>query len=182
MARLDRNQWIQAAFDALCDGGADALRVEPLAKRLGVTKGSFYWHFPNRRSLHEAMLEAWEDIGTSAIIDVVDAKAADPAGRVRALAHLTMTLPGRGAAIEASLRSWAANDSEVATVLKRVDGRRVGYVVDLLKAHGLTTERARTRAELLYRAVIGEFAWRHSGADMVEAAQIDEFVDLLVSD
>ena len=57
--RLDAAAWIAAAFDALADGGIDAVRVEPLAKALGITKGSFYWHFADRRALLDAMLDAW---------------------------------------------------------------------------------------------------------------------------
>ena len=58
-ARLDAAAWIAAAFDALAEGGIDAVRVEPLAKALGITKGSFYWHFADRRALLDAMLDAW---------------------------------------------------------------------------------------------------------------------------
>ena len=57
--RLDAAAWVAAAFDALADGGIDAVRVEPLAKALGITKGSFYWHFADRRALLDAMLDAW---------------------------------------------------------------------------------------------------------------------------
>jgi len=59
--RLDAAAWIAAAFDALADGGIDAVRVEPLAKALGITKGSFYWHFADRRALLDAMLRHFED-------------------------------------------------------------------------------------------------------------------------
>src|SRR6185503_7754202 len=58
-ARLDADAWIAAAFDALAKGGIDAVRVEALAKALDITKGSFYWHFADRRALLDAMLEAW---------------------------------------------------------------------------------------------------------------------------
>src|SRR6187455_2093287 len=65
--RLDAAAWVVAAFDALADGGIDAVRVEPLAKALGITKGSFYWHFADRRALLDAMLTAWADGRTAAI-------------------------------------------------------------------------------------------------------------------
>ncbi|MGB9368496.1 MAG: helix-turn-helix domain-containing protein, partial [Xanthobacteraceae bacterium] len=65
--RLDAGAWIAAGFDALADGGIDAVRVEPLAKALGITKGSFYWHFADRRALLDAMLESWAEGRIAAI-------------------------------------------------------------------------------------------------------------------
>src|SRR5690348_17007444 len=65
--RLDAEAWIAAAFDALADGGVDAVRVEPLAKALAITKGSFYWHFADRRALIDAMLAAWAEGRIAAI-------------------------------------------------------------------------------------------------------------------
>src|SRR3954452_16256300 len=66
-ARLDAEAWIAAAFDALAEGGIDAVRVEPLAKTLDITKGSFYWHFADRRALFDAMLASWADGRITAI-------------------------------------------------------------------------------------------------------------------
>ena len=65
--RLDAEAWIGAAFDALADGGIDAVRVEPLAKALDITKGSFYWHFADRRALLDAMLGSWAEGRIAAI-------------------------------------------------------------------------------------------------------------------
>ena len=66
-SRLDASAWIEAALEALADGGVEAVRVEPLAKALDVTKGSFYWHFADRRALIDAMLTSWSDGRIAAI-------------------------------------------------------------------------------------------------------------------
>lgn len=181
MRKLSRNEWISGAFEALCEGGFDALSVEPLAKRLGVTKGSFYHHFENRRSLHLALLGEWERLGTSQIIDEVSDTAPDAAARLRALAFQTMRSDPFTDAIETSIRSWAATDAEVSEVVGRVDARRLGFVEQLLRELGMPKGLARRRSMLLYRVLIGEFMWRTSGGPIMSTREIDEFVDLLIT-
>src|ERR671934_2749006 len=79
--RLSRERWIEAALDALADGGVAAVAVEPLAVRLGVTKGSFYWHFRDRDQLLAAALKEWERTGTEELIKRLD-QIADPRARL----------------------------------------------------------------------------------------------------
>src|SRR5437763_15488297 len=86
-ARLDAEAWIAAAFDALAEGGIDAVRVEPLAKALDITKGSFYWHFADRHALLDAMLAAWTDGRVTAIREQA-ATGRAPDGGMRDLADL----------------------------------------------------------------------------------------------
>src|SRR5215470_15475319 len=76
VARLDADAWIAAAFEALAEGGIDAVRVEPLAKALGITKGSFYWHFADRRALIDAMLGSWAEGRIAAIREQATAHGA----------------------------------------------------------------------------------------------------------
>ncbi len=180
MRKLSRHEWIAGSFDALCDGGIDALRVEPLAKRLGVTKGSFYHHFENRRALHLAMLAEWERLGTLAIIDQVAGAEVGAEKRLRALAHRTMEIDPISDAIENSIRAWAATDEVVAEAASRVDDQRIAYVVGLLREIGLSPALAKRRARLLYRVLIGEFMWRNAGGPATTAKEIDEVVDLLL--
>ena len=70
--RLKRQDWVDAALEAIADGGLAAVAVVPLAERLGATKGSFYWHFPSREALIEAALAAWEQTTTSAVIAEIE--------------------------------------------------------------------------------------------------------------
>ncbi len=166
------------AFDLLCEGGIHALRVEPLAARLGVTKGSFYHHFDNRRALHMAMLASWEERGTTQIITMVEAAETDPASQLRELAAQTFAHHGPADPIETAIRSWAATDNEVAEVVARVDQRRIDFVLQLAIAVGLDRDVALRRTLLFYRALIGEFFWRHAGGAPIEQSAIDEMVEL----
>ncbi len=180
MRKLSRDEWVAGAFEALVDGGIDALRVEPLAKRLGVTKGSFYHHFDNRRALHLALLAGWEAIGTSQIIDGVGEAAVGPAEQLRVLAHRTMQVDPYSDAIENAIRAWAATDEVVAEAAARVDATRLDYVAGLLRSIGLPAPLARRRSNMLYRILIGEFMWRRAGGPATTKREIDEIVDLLI--
>ena len=181
MRSLSHDAWVAGALTVLAEGGIDALKVEPLAARLGVTKGSFYHHFANRRSLHVAMLDAWERAGTTQIIDDVDAASTTPDDRLRRLAHRTMRSDPTSDAIENALRAWATTDAEAAAAVGRVDERRLDYAADLLRATGMTPAVARRRARLLYRVLIGEFVWRSSGGPTATSADIDDTVDLVLA-
>ena len=151
--RLGREHWVEAAMAALTDGGIDAVRVETVAKQLGVTKGSFYHHFENRRVLHLAMLETWEQLGTHAIIDLVEQEQT-PESRLRNLVQVTIDTDPESDAAEAAIRSWAATDPVAAEVAERVDHRRIEYVVGLLVDYGMERRQAQRRANLLYLSLI----------------------------
>ncbi len=181
MRKLSRNEWIAGAFEALTDGGIDSLRVEPLAKRMGVTKGSFYHHFENRRSLHLAMLAEWERRGTAQIIDEVEDSTTAPADRLRALGVRTFAADPVSDGIETSIRAWAAIDPVVAEVVSRVDDRRLGFVVKLLVDAGMPRPLAKRRARLLYRTLIGEFVWRTAGGPASTKRELEEMSDLLLA-
>ena len=171
--------WIVAGMAVLGEQGADAVRVEPLARALGVTKGSFYWHFRDRDALLRAMLEHWQGFATQAIIDRIDALGGTPAARLRALVVTT----GRGKRtprIENAIRAWGARDRDVRAVLQSVDARREAYVRNLLVEHGLTPAQATARARILYLAMIGEFAWTSHGGAPSGAGPWRELVDLVL--
>ncbi len=159
MERLDRQSWVDAGLAALAQGGLAAVRVELLAKRLSVTKGSFYWHFPGREALLAAMLEVWEQRQTGAVIAAVEAAGGPPEER---LARLSAALSGLDLRLEAAMRGWGAADAQVRAALGRADARRCAYLQELIERAGVPPEPARARARLVYFALIGEIA---SGAE-----------------
>jgi AcrR family transcriptional regulator len=167
--------WIEAAFGALVAGGVRAVRVESLARELGLTKGSFYHHFANRRALLDAMLAGWRDQGTDAIIAHVDTYP--PSGRLRALLELSLSAHS-GDAIEGAVRAWAASDAAARAVVDDVDARRVRYVADLLTGMGLPHDEALRRSRVLYRVVIGDAFWRASGGPPLDPDELAAVVRL----
>lgn len=161
---LGEAKWIAAALDLLARKGVAAVRVEPLAASLGVTKGSFYWHFSGRQALLDAVLAAWEARATAAVIARVEGAARRPSERLPRLVTL-IARSRKAPAVEQAIRAWGAVDVRARRVLARVDARRIAYVRGLLRAEGLAGDVARRRAQLLYLAVIGEFTWvSHGGA------------------
>jgi len=154
--RLDTAAWIEAALGALADGGLEAVRVEPLAKALAVTKGSFYWHFADRRALIDAMLTSWSD-GRIAAIRQQSGGAGTPDMRLRHLAELyTRHANMRGLAIELSIRALARSDSRAADAVRAVDSERLKQVAQLFGALGWTASDAQARAVLFYSYLFGE--------------------------
>ncbi len=179
--RLGPEAWVAAAFSMLGKGGVEAVRVEPLAERLGVTKGSFYWHFKDRRALLDAVLDAWEEQATAAIIARVDSKMGTPKERLAVLMRLTTTVD-EGAAVEHAIRAWGATDQGVRRRLSKVDETRQAYVRDLLVGAGLTPARATARSRLFYLALIGEFTWVSLGGEPSGAALWKELYGLLTDE
>jgi AcrR family transcriptional regulator len=154
--QLGRSDWILAAAVALGESGVEGVRVEPLARRLGVTKGSFYWHFRDRQDLLDALLATWEDRNTFAIIDRVEAGGGGAEERLWRLFEIVIR-QGSGASEEA-IRTWARSDPKTAAVLRRVDGRRLEYLEGLFAQMGFSAQEADARSRLVYCALIGEWA------------------------
>ncbi len=156
---------MKAAVRAIGGGGVDAVAVEPLAKKLGVTKGSFYWHFKNRGALLEAVLERWEEECTEEVIAAAEG-ISDPRERlVRVFDEATSDEPlGGGHASESGIFftrafeqaiSDAADDPGVGPVLRRVSERRVDYLRDCYRTLGFSPDEASHRALLVYAAYVG---------------------------
>jgi len=155
---LTPESWIKAATSLLVDQGIDAVRVDVIAKSLGVTRGSFYWHFRDRDELLLRVLKAWRDAATDQLIDRFERRHIDPAILVDEL----MTLPFRGrsareaARIELAIRTWARRDEIVRQALDDVDARRVAYVAQCFSALGFSIAEARARGFALYAWQVGE--------------------------
>ncbi|RKT56867.1 TetR/AcrR family transcriptional regulator [Saccharothrix australiensis] len=150
--RLTKDDWTAVALLALAEHGVAGVAVEPLAARLGATKGSAYWHFPNREALLTATLERWEREHTEAVIERVAAEAA-PLDRLRRLFR-TVLEDGRDSAVELALLA-AKDDPAVVPVLRRVTDRRVDYLEGLFRDIGFPAPTARHRAVLAYSVYLG---------------------------
>jgi AcrR family transcriptional regulator len=159
---------VRAAAEAIAEGGVGEVAVEPLAARLGVTKGSFYWHFKNRRALLEATVERWEAEETEAVISATS-RIADPRERLVQVFDAATSnelldggdgghAPASGVtssrAFELGIAD-AVDDPVVGPVLRRVSERRVDYLEECYRALGLGPEAARHRSLLAYAAYVG---------------------------
>ncbi|MEV4017121.1 TetR/AcrR family transcriptional regulator [Nonomuraea angiospora] len=164
MGRLNADDWARAALEALAEGGLAAVAVEPVAVRLGVSKGSFYWHFPNRQALVEAALERWE-AGTEEIIARLE-PVPDPAERMRTLLEWAFG-DGRDAAISFRLISEADDPAVgpvVGPVVRRVSERRLAFMRAVLEEVGQPPDEAARRALTAYGGYLGLAALARIGA------------------
>ncbi|MFC4334335.1 TetR/AcrR family transcriptional regulator [Salininema proteolyticum] len=177
--RLKADDWARAALDALADGGIGGVSVEPLARRLGTSKGSFYWHFKNRDSLIQAAMELWEKVGTDEVIaELEDDKAASPRDKLRALLSRVLSF-GMASRIETSLLA-SADHPLVGPVLERIGRKRIGYVAAQFEEMGMAGESARSKAVLMVSAYYGVSHVNRTtpGALPGDDEKKDEFVEL----
>lgn len=154
--QLDPNNWIEAAVDVLAREGIVGLRVEVLAKRCGVTKGSFYWHFKDRQALLDAVLENWKE---GRIRDIEKTTSVAP-GQERDQLHYAIEVYGanrnrKGMSIELAVRDWARHDARAAAVVEAVDLYRLDCTRKLFVASGMSEAEAKSRSLLLYACVFG---------------------------
>ncbi len=154
--QLDRDAWVLAATDVLADDGIAGLRVEVLAKRLKVTKGSFYWHFQDRRDLLMAVLQTWRD---GRIRDIVKQTRAQSGRELEQIYHVidvySASRSRRGAMIELAVRDWARRDADAAAIVAEVDEMRLRCARELFLACGVPMDEASSRCMLLYAYVFG---------------------------
>jgi len=153
--KLGRKDWVKQGLKILGESGIEAVRVEPLAKLMNVTKGSFYWHFKNRDELLEALLQEWVRSETEGIIQRVDEKHGDAIAKLMHLFELAIQDDGK---VENAIRAWATNDVKAANILSKVDSHRLEYTRDLFLQIGFSGIDAMVRARMAYYTlVVGEF-------------------------
>lgn len=155
---LTPDDWIAAATERLVLHGADAVRVDVLAREMGASRGSFYWHFKDREELLQRVLKAWRDQATEQLIERFERQHADPQRLLREL----LSLPFRGQAarraanIELAIRAWARRDPIARQAVDDVDARRIAYIAQVFSALGFGIREARARAFALYAYEVAE--------------------------
>ncbi len=155
--------WVKMASRRLALAGSEAVAVEPLAKAMGVTKGSFYWHFADRPALLEAVIAEWEAKATAPLLERLSRSGRDPAERLAALLH-TVAAEGKGS-LDPAMRAWAHGEPRAAAAVGRVDAARLAYIAGEFRALGFGAAAAWTRARLLYLHLLGEHALAFGPAD-----------------
>src|SRR5262249_8094731 len=140
---------------ALAAGGPDAVRVEVLAKKLGVTKGGFYGYFQDRGALLQAMLDVWEKESIDEVIERVEREGGDPRKKIQRAGVLPFS-SGRLLPIALAIRAWARRDEAVAERLRRVDNRRMGLLRRMIGTFCADPDEVEARALLAFCVAIGE--------------------------
>ncbi|MER7576752.1 TetR/AcrR family transcriptional regulator [Streptomyces sp. NPDC126514] len=152
--RTPRERWVEEGLRALATGGVDAVRVEALAKALGVTKGGFYGYFADRGALLTEMLDAWERECVDDVFDRIEKEGGDVLHKVRLAGQLTFS-GNRLLPIDLAVRDWARRDPVVADRLRRVDNRRMQLLRDAISTFCSDPDEVEARSLLAFCMAIG---------------------------
>jgi AcrR family transcriptional regulator len=177
--RTPRGAWVDAALQALAAGGPDAVRVEALAVRLGVSKGGFYWHFTDRQALLDEMLDTWEKAMVEDVIARVESQPADARAKLR---HLFELAPSADFAVELALRDWSRRDTDVAKRLRRVDNRRMAWLRSLFEQFCVGEDDVEARSMLAYSLLVGSYFIAAQHGDRTRYQMLQLALDRLLSE
>lgn len=152
---LDRDAWLRKALDVLFALGIGQVKVEVLARKLKLTKGSFYWHFRNRDDLLRSMVDWWREQQLSFIARLAERQVADPRVQIRAVIDFTQhTEDSRH---DIAMREFARFNKWAALAVATVDQQRIDYLTRLFVAAEFSAEEALLRARTLYFYQVGEY-------------------------
>jgi AcrR family transcriptional regulator len=177
--RTPRESWVEAGLEALATGGPDAVRVEVLAKQLGVTKGGFYGYVADRDALLAAMLDVWERESTDEVLDQVEREGGDPRDRIRRAGMLTFS-GDRLLPIDLAIRDWARRDAAVAGRLRRVDNRRMALLREMIGTFCPDADEVEARSLLAFCVAIGAHFLAADHGDRTRAQVLARAADLLL--
>lgn len=175
--QLSATDWVDQGLKALASRGFTALKAEPLAKAMRVSRGSFYWHFADIAAFHAAVLARWHEVAAEQIIANVEAGSKDE----NPLALLLRRVFGERLTLEKAVRTWAGVDPAARAAVQAIDRRRLSYVEGLLTRSGLPVEIARARAQILYWAFLGFALSDQPLPKARQQAVVDELVRMSAS-
>jgi len=175
--QLSARDWLDQGLETLTKSGFTALKAEPLAKAMGVSRGSFYWHFADISAFHAAILKHWSEVATEQVIAGLEATPKDRS----ALAVLLRGAFSAKPALENAVRTWATVDAAARSAVQAIDLRRIGYIEVLLKQAGLSAEVTRARAQILYWAFVGYALSEQTLPKARQQAVVEELLRMAVS-
>ena len=149
--QLSAKDWLDQGLRTLAESGFTALKAEPLAKAMGVSRGSFYWHFADIGAYHAAILRHWREVAAEQVIANLEASSEDENPLQLLLQRSFSSKP----ALENAIRTWATIDPLARSAVQATDRRRLSYVESLFERSGVAPEVARSRAQIFYWAFLG---------------------------
>ena len=172
--QLSAQDWLDQGLRTLAKSGFTALKAEPLAKAMGVSRGSFYWHFADIAAFHAAILKHWREVAAEQVIAGLEASARE----VDPMSLLLRGAFGNKQALEKAVRSWATVDPKARAAVQAIDRRRLSYIEGLLKRSGLSDNVALGRAQILYWTFVGFALSDQPLPPSKQQAVVDELLDI----
>jgi AcrR family transcriptional regulator len=149
--QLSAKDWLDQGLKTLAENGVNALKAEPLAKAMGVSRGSFYWHFADIGAFRTAILAYWREVSAERVIAGLEAAAPSEDPLLLLLRRTFSSKPS----LEKAVRSWAVFDAEARSAVQAIDRRRMDYIESRLRTAGRAADIAQARAQILYWAFVG---------------------------
>lgn len=174
---LTSADWLDLALQELKAHGYNALRAQPLAKKLNVTRGSFYHHFDSLEAFHAAIIAHWSKVTN----DQIASAAGDIHDATEALDDLLQTTLRSGEALERAIRSWSTVEPMVAEAVERVDQERINIAEALLCRAGVPKPVSEARAKLLYWAAIGRLMLPFPQNNVLSRDEISKLAALMAT-
>tara|TARA_R110002049_G_scaffold160202_2_gene325229 strand:- start:6854 stop:7396 length:543 start_codon:yes stop_codon:yes gene_type:complete len=175
--RLSKDHWLDHGLTQLAAAGPQALKAEPLCKALGVSRGSFYWHFSDLEDFHTQICALWRDRVTEAVI--AENRNNSPTDAAR-LTRLMQAAFGDNSGIEPAMRAWAQENAKVRAVIADVDVRRLTYLAEIIRAAGVPEEQITPRARFVYAAYLGQPFLATAADSRFNADDIDALAALML--
>ena len=155
---LLESDWISAAREMLIEGGVAAVQIQPLAVRLNVTRGGFYWRFQNRQDLLDRLLLDWQNTNVRSLLRAVRKRSGTPQERYRRLVRLWLDEKDFDPALDAAVRQWGNTDREVGELVHKIDAERVEAIADIFVDDGQKRDLSIIRARIIYFHQVGYYA------------------------
>ena len=174
--RGSRDLWLDTALAALVDGGVDAVKIQPLAERLRLSRTSFYWFFKDRKALLSALLDEWDSKNTEGLVSAARAYAESPAEAVLnviSIFHDTEIFDSR---LDFAVRSWALQDSKIMVRVNETDDRRLTALREMLERFGFPPDEADVRARNMYLVQIGYISMQVRESDDTRMRRVPAYV------
>lgn len=155
--RLTGADWVQAALEALVEDGIEAVQVTVLARRLQVTRGSFYWHFDSREDLLVALVEEWRAHNTGVMVEAIATVPTLDEG-ILALFSVWVDHSRFDQRLDQAIRDWARYSDDLRGIVKEEDNARVAAIAAFYERFGFTRKEAYIRARVIYFTQISYYA------------------------
>ncbi|MFO1141146.1 MAG: TetR/AcrR family transcriptional regulator [Amaricoccus sp.] len=176
--RGSRDVWLAAAKQALIDTGLDAVKIQPLATRLGIARTSFYWFFKDRTELLDALLADWEARNTGAFVEGCEAYAetiTEALLNLIAVFHDEVAFDPR---LDFAIRSWAHQSEDVTARVNATDARRLAAIRAMFERFGYAADDADVRARTVYLVQIGYIAMQVQESPEVRVPRVAGYVEI----
>lgn len=179
---ITAEDWVEASRKMLIERGISGVKVEPLARRLGVTPGSFYWHYKNRDALYRALLKKFLATNVHPFFEALDAASDEPRAQYLALAYVWVLSPEFDAPLDVAVRDWGKTSKLAARLMRVIDRKRIELYAMVFERFGHAPMSALVRARTMYYHQFGYYAMRVEEDSDVRLMQVPHYAEIIAGD